>query len=857
MPSVTNLSIQLQTGSSNTYYASWNFNEEAQSTTSTSENLKVGSLVSIKPGATWANGNNPPDWVRAMNWRVTEIRKDSVKGDKCLLWDSEDKTHTVKTWIYTKDVVIIIDGTTVSGSSEPAVFSEDTLDNYSVKWEYDTGDNVWFAGNEMSVTIKNVTYSPPSNVIKIKVTVKPIAKKRKVNGVETDYWTGSEVVAEYTVSNDPPEVPETPNVSMEDYQLTCRIDNIPDPKSDSIEFQIYSGNELYNSGIVDVITCRAIYVITVAAGRDYRVRARAINHISDTLLYSQWSAFTTDEILTKPTVVENIVCKAVDRTNVEITWDAVQNAETYDIEYCINSGYFDSSDATQTVDNIETIRYLFTGLEQGQIYYFRVRSVNDAGYSEWSDIVSLELGTVPTPPSTWSSTTTAVVGEPVTLFWSHNSKDNSSQRSAQISLTINGQTEIVTIDTSEQPDDEKTMLYTIPDEMIQVGAIIEWRVRTKGVMDSYSDWSIARKITVYVQPTLSTRITDQNNVDETLIESLPFYIKCSTSPASQYPISYYINIIAMSTYNSVDNYGRDVIINAGDSVYSKTLDTEEQLIHEISGHNITLQNGINYAVNVEVLMNSGLTAYDNKIISISWTSGLYEPNATIGVNKENLYAYIMPFCKDEDGLTVPNISLSVYRREFDGRFTEIAKNLTNGENAYVIDPHPALDFARYRIVAKNLATGNATYYDAPAFPINEKSLVIQWDEAWTNFNAFEEHVFSQNPWGGSMLKLKYNIRTAENSSKDVSFVDYIGRSSPVTYYGTKVEYSGAWSTDIPKNDTETVYQLRRINSWLGNVYVREPSGSGYWANISISFTRSYNELVIPITINVTKVEGGI
>lgn len=859
MPSVTNLQIQLQSGSTNTYYATWNFNEDAQSTTSTSEYLQVGSLVSIKPGANWANGTEPQAWVRELNWYVAEIRRDSVAGDKALLWDSEDKTHTVKTWIFTKDIVIIVAGTGGDGTSstEPAAFSEETLDHYSVKWEYDTGDNVWFAGNEMATTIKNATYSPPSNVIKIKVTVKPVAKKHKVNNTETEYWTGTDENAEYTVASDPPNIPETPSVMMDDYQLTCKIDNISDPKADSIEFAIYSGDTLYNSGVVDVVTCRAIYVLTVAAGKDYRVRARAINHISDSLLYSEWSAFTTDDILTKPTVVESIVCRAVDRTNVELTWDEVPNADAYTIEYSVNSSYFDSSDATQTVDGIETLRYLFTGLQQGQVYYFRMRSVNDSGESEWSEIVSLELGTVPVPPSTWSSTTTAIVGEMVTLFWQHNSRDNSTQKAAQILLTINGESETIDIDTSEEPDDEKTMLYTIPDSKISVGANIEWSVRTKGVMDEYSDWSIVRQINVYVEPTLSTRITDQNDVDETTIEALPFYIKCTTSPASQYPIAYYINIISMNTYNSIDNYGRNIIINAGDSVYEKTLDTTEQLIHEISGHNVTLKNGINYSVNVEVLMNSGLTAYDTKVISIDWLDGMFEPNATIGVNRDSLYAYIMPFCKDDDGYTVENISLSVYRREFDGRFTEIAKNLVNGENAYVIDPHPSLDYARYRIVARSTVTGNASYYDAPAFPVNEKSIVIQWDEAWTNFNAFENHIFAQNPWGGSMLKLKYNIRINESSSKDVSFVDYIGRSSPVTYYGTKIEQSGSWSTDIPKTDAETVYQLRRLNSWLGNAYVREPSGVGYWANVSISFSRSYNELVIPVVINVTKVEGGI
>ena len=45
--------------------------------------------------------------------------------------------------------------------------------------------------------------------------------------------------------------------------------------------------------------------------------------------------------------------------------------------------------------------------------------------------------------------------------------------------------------------------------------------------------------------------------------------------------------------------------------------------------------------------------------------------------------------------------------------------------------------------------------------------------------------------------------------------------------------------------------------YMGDVYVREPSGVGYWATIQVSYNSSYDSLVIPITINVTRVEGSI
>ena len=64
------------------------------------------------------------------------------------------------------------------------------------------------------------------------------------------------------------------------------------------------------------------------------------------------------------------------------------------------------------------------------------------------------------------------------------------------------------------------------------------------------------------------------------------------------------------------------------------------------------------------------------------------------------------------------------------------------------------------------------------------------------------------------------------------------------------------SVDIDKADEETLYALRRLKTWMGDVYVREPSGSGYWAYITVSFSQVHREMVIPVTIDITRVEGG-
>ena len=108
-----------------------------------------------------------------------------------------------------------------------------------------------------------------------------------------------------------------------------------------------------------------------------------------------------------------------------------------------------------------------------------------------------------------------------------------------------------------------------------------------------------------------------------------------------------------------------------------------------------------------------------------------------------------------------------------------------------------------------------------------------------------------------ILKLPYNIDVSDSHSLDVSLVSYIGRKRPVSYYGTQLGQTSTWNLEIVKNDKETLYGLRRLAIYMGDVYVREPSGSGYWASISVSFSQTHCEMTIPVTLNITRVEGGV
>ena len=741
-------------------------------------------------------------------------------------------------------------------------------DHYKVKWYYNTGDGIWFNdGGEQTVTGKQSIYNAKANATSVKVTVKPIAKTRKVNNKDVAYFTADWATSvKYYFKNNPPVVPTGLTATIDKYKLTASLDNL-DVNATHIEFHIVKADKsTFNKGTAKIKTNAASYSCDVTAGYEYKVRCRSFKDDE----YSEWSDYVDVTGGTPPAASTGIVSlKALSSTSVSINWNNVSTAETYEVQWTTKKKYFDSSNQVDSlpVDAKAAGHAEVTGLESGQEYFFRVRAVNDHGSSAWTEIASIIIGKAPSVPTTWSSKTTLKVGEPLTLYWVHNTEDGSTQTEAQVEITINGDTEIIHhITKTGEEETERTYSHDIDTSQYPEGTKLQWRVKTKGITNDYSEWSIQRTVDIYAPPTLTVRAIDGAGEELGTVKSFPFYISLEAGADSyQKPIGYHVSVVSTWTYETTDQIGNIKIVNVGDEVYSKYFDATkdffgrpiaQELITMTPG-NIDLENNNVYRINAVVSMDSGLTASHQDSILVSWDDETYYPNAEIGIDEETVSAYIGPYAVDKNGNLANDVLLSVYRREFDGSFVEIATGLQNSKRTFVTDPHPSLDYARYRVVAISELTGAVSYYDVPGHPVSEKAVIIQWAENWSDFEVTNEDKLEQPPWSGSMLKLPYNIDVSESNDPDVELVEYMGRKHPVTYYGTHVGHKAVWNVEIPKSDKETLYALRRLESWMGDVYVREPSGSGYWANITVSISQKHRVLSVPVTINVTRVEGGV
>ena len=127
---VSNLAIKLQSGTTNTLYASWEFNTSSSTTTTTSTSIKKGDIVKIKSGAKWYNGAAISDSsIFNDQWKVY-----SVKGSRVVLNTNASGTRTgLMSPIDASNLTVVNGSGSNSGSSTTTKVSN--LDYYEVKYK--------------------------------------------------------------------------------------------------------------------------------------------------------------------------------------------------------------------------------------------------------------------------------------------------------------------------------------------------------------------------------------------------------------------------------------------------------------------------------------------------------------------------------------------------------------------------------------------------------------------------------------------------------------------------------------------------------------------------------------------------
>lgn len=784
---------------------------------------------------------------------------------------------------------------------------------YTVEWsEY--YNNYWHYTTQ-TTTDKGSEFTANANATSVRVRVKPVSTTYvNANGKEVSYWTNAAWTTRqtYSFSDNPPKKPAISNVTL-NYDATVAKDKLTvgltgitsDLNASIVHFNlIKDGAPLSNIVKVKVdltVSSTVTTELTVELGSVYQVRVRTAKAEK----VSAWTEYSDKvSIAPKPPTITKCQLGA-DDASIEIAWDAVPSATSYKAQYTQDVKWFDNPDNAN--DEKPLYSKELTGTTCSAIlsdnvgtgyWYVRLAAVNASGDSDWSEHSCTHVDGAPLSPTSFTDKVRYALDEVITLKWIHNQKieTNSEKSSTDINQTYPKYSQIdLYVDDGSGSGFVRKVVPTIPhldngneiekytehsyslcvlsdlsetgtendyDIYCPNGCKIKWRVRTAEENGSFGDWSAVRTFSVYVEPTLSLYDKDGDELSSSnplSVPELPLYIKAIAGPDSQKAIGYHIELIANKTYEILDSFGENIYIAKGQTVYSKYYDNTSsynEIDINISAGDVHLSSNSTYELICTVAMDSGLTVSKTITAYVTWDqSKYYTIDAEIAVDTESYTASIQPSCKDGAGDLVEDAILFVYRREYDGSFTRISGEIDNLAFTWVTDPHPSLDYARYRIVAINTKTGLSMYSDLPSYPIGCKSIILQWNEEWDELH--ETSTDEDITWEGSLIKLPYNIDVQSKYSPDVAFVEYIGRKNPVSYYGTHFGETATWNVSIPKSDTGTIYALRRLSKWMGNVYVREPSGVGYWANVQVSFSIKHLQLTIPVTLNITRVEGGM
>lgn len=795
--------------------------------------------------------------------------------------------------------------------------------SYDVFWRYGLQNGKYIDSNQSVTHIPDNenyqnTFQYPENATWVQVWVRP---RESTDGETWGYmcpWSPKSNNAWFYVYDyqKPKDIP-TPSLEADPNNkikltTTATIDSIEyDPNTTHVQFYVVDGkgNIIHRPYVaINRKTSLAVYRFNGTYGNKYKISARGYNQPAK--MYGEWSSYS-EEVYTPPKKISIKTLKSVSTTSVSISWtsDGSGYTTSHDVAYTTNPKLFTAAGGDDSAGTIKSFtgstQGIIDGLETGNTWYFRVRAVNSAGGGTWSDVKSISLGVRPSPPTTWSSTVTAMRGETVSLNWTHNSRDGSSMRQSQIELTYNGNKKIITVegkkdsDTDEWLNSGKHSLNI--DSLAPNISSIQWRVRTKGVLDSYSDYSVTREIKVYSPATL-TVLPYKTDTPSTkpldILESFPFYVIASSGPSSQKAIGFHISIVADESYQKQDPTGETVWVNSGEEIYSKYFDFDATsgtvkfddyaviknnvLTLKLMPQDMDLVPGYYHTIKGVVSMDSGLTAEAESRIIAEWGSSILYPQADVEVNTDDFTSVIVPYCPEipdtpngMSDLTNPNIPkldlplvdnvlLSVYRIGYDGRYTKIMDQIENNRSVGVVDPHPSIDYARYRIVATDQSTGYVGYTDIEPVKIGQPGIVIQWDEFYletTFVNPADKRIESTPNYIGTILTLPYNVNTSEGNSPDRSAVEYVGQSHPVSYFGTQLGTKATWSSVIEKTDTDRLDLLRRLSAYQGNVYVRNSRGVGYWAIVDVSYNINYGDsgenMLIPVTLNITRVEGDV
>lgn len=766
--------------------------------------------------------------------------------------------------------------------------SKNQASGFEVDWEYwdgqrfaqtaaqkkagKPGDAKWMPGSSSTIDVYaagvgsglfRALYTAPSSALKVRCRVLPVSKTRDVtvsvtktykDGKLTKTQNNKESKPFFTAKwsayvahdfrNDAIPAPDV-EVELAENGLTCSVtvsSDDADATYADVEICTYSKGSYTRVMGKDSqrINGEGTWSFTLSAGGTYYARARLTSTTKSSKATSAWAYAS---VVTRPAVPQNPAAEATGPTSARVAWSASTGATSYKVQHIAgDSPDFDSN--PEAVDETEIsagTSYTPSDLEPGTVHWFRVRACNASGESGWSATCSCTVATPPEAPTVLDTASSYMEGGTARIRWTHNATDGSAQTAAQVELSYTGPNapgEGETVDVDGAVQALALDLAGMGD-----GTSVAFRVRTKGAHADWSPWSGTRSFAVYEQPNLGCVLEQPDGAgdwrplsSDDPLACFPIHATLDASGGGNAVVAYDVAIVCAAPADVIDMYGRTVRTSVGEVAWQGHYDTSDDPLEvEVGAGECMLADGGTYELRAAVAMASGLRAEsDPAPFGVSFDVSMAQPSATVTFDPDYLTADVVPACYEldpetgeETGELRDGTSLAVYRIEADGDLVCLARRVANDGATTVTDPHATFRECWYHVVAVDDATGVSTAADY-SDDSEHGSCTIQWGESWRPAGEGA----TRYDYEGSILDGFYNMTFDQDVEPSAEAARYAGRKRPVHYYdGIAVEESASYTIQFSLSDAETMSLARALLAYPGDVYVREPTGTGYWARV--------------------------
>ena len=551
-----------------------------------------------------------------------------------------------------------------------------------------------------------------------------------------------------------------------------------------------------------------------------------------------------------PQAPDNVTAELTETEGeVMLTWDWTwSDADSAELSWSTNPNAWESTDAPETfeISNLHAAQWRVSGLETGQVWYFRVRlgksGENNTTYGPYSDAVSADLSSAPNVPVLILSDPVIPQTGSVTASWNYLTTDGTQQAYAEVcTVTISGST-LTYGDVIARAKGEQHVTIYAEDQEWTTGQTYNLAVRVTSESNHVSAWSepvsvvIAEPVTCTIEETSleTVTLTDEDSNTRSVLSLTEMPLTVTVEGAGEGGTTALV-IERLSTY----------ILDRPDESQTCGYEGETIVIYSQSGEDeITigrdvligvLDDGAAYRMIATTSDSYGQSAEAYVDFEVHWEHQALEPNSRVEVVGNNIVT-LTPIAPTG---TATGDTCDIYRLSAD----KPVKIISGGTFGTVyVDPYPTIgERGGYRFV---FVTADGDY-------ITQDNTF-----AWHDVEAYLDIDATIIDFDGRRVLLEYDMDLSHSWSKDFTETTYLGGSVQGDWNKSVHRSTSLGADTVVTDDPELIENLRRLAVFTGICHVRTVDGSTFTADVQVSENRAYEKAgkVASFSIDIKAVE---